>query len=178
MHQQLETMKKKDLRKEYQAFVGDDKADYYLKKFDKLQSGGSKISLNFAALFCSTYWLFYRKLFGLGAIALVMNFGGLYLNLMMPRFAVIGGILSIVPAVVCGLFGNYCYLHYVEKNIAQALDMTPDAKAKLYADNGGSSARIVLGILAAFVFFGMALFFSAGPQAIEQMVDNTQGLAP
>ena len=48
-----------------------------------------------------------------------------------------------------------------------------DEKAKLYANNGGTSVRIVLGIVAAFICFGLALFFSAGPAAVERLQQTT-----
>lgn len=167
----LDNLKAKELRKEYRAFLGeeDKHADYYLKRFDKMEEKGSKFSLNFAAFFFSTYWCFYRKLFGPGAIFLLMNFAGLYLTIMKPELAALGSALTFIPAIACGLFGNFFYYNYVRKNVALGLDKGYDEKAKLYANNGGTSVRIVLGIVAAFLCFGLALFFSAGPAAVERL---------
>ena len=171
----LDNLKAKELRKEYRAFLGeeDKHADYYLKRFDKMEEKGSKLSLNFAAFFFSTYWCFYRKLFGPGAIFLLMNFAGLYLTIMKPELATLGSALAFIPAVACGLFGNFFYYNYVRKNVALGLDKGYDEKAKLYANNGGTSVRIVLGIVAAFLCFGLALFFSAGPAAVERLQQTT-----
>ena len=157
-------MKRKDLHKEYIAFIGEDKAGYYIKKFDKLAEG-KKFSINFAALFFSTYWCFYRKLFIPGALFLILNFAGIYLTVMM-EMTTIGGLLSIIPNIIGGFFGNYLYMNYANKCILNAQDMDKKTKEAYYDDNGGDSARIVLGIVAAFIFFGMALFFSAGSQGL------------
>lgn len=166
----LGELKAKELRKEYRAFVGEDKhTDYYLTRFGKFDDSGSKLSFNIAAFFFSTYWCFYRKIFGVGAILLLANFAGLYLTVMKPALAALGSALTIIPAIVCGFLGNYFYWRYARKNIAVGLTKKSEEKTKLYADNGGTSTRIVLGIIAAFFCFGLALFFSAGPEAIEQM---------
>ena len=170
----LDNLKTKELRKEYKAFLGEDKhTEYYLKRFENMEDKGSKLNLNFAAFFFSTYWCFYRKLFGPGAIFLLMNFAGLYLTIMQPQLATLGSALAFIPAIVCGLFGNYLYFNYVRKNVAGALEKGYDEKAKLYANTGGTSVRIVLGIVAAFICFGLALFFSAGPAAVERLQQTT-----
>lgn len=175
----LDNLKAKELRKEYAAFIGDEKnTEYYLKRFDKMGDSGSKLNINIAAFFFSTYWCFYRKLFGPGAIFLLMNFAGLYISLMKPDLATLGSIMVFVPAIVCGLFGNYLYMSYARKNIAVGIEMGYEAKNKHYANNGGTSTRIVLGIIAAFIFFGMALFFSAGPAAIENMQQQSPFIPP
>lgn len=171
----LDDLKTKELRKEYKAFLGeeDKHSDYYLKRFDKMDDTGGKFSLNFAAFFFSTYWCFYRKLFGPGAIFLLFNFAGLYLTIMKPELASLGSALAFIPAIACGLFGNFFYYNYVRKNIALGLDKSYEEKAKLYTNNGGTSVRIVLGIVAAFLCFGLALFFSAGPAAVENLQKTT-----
>ncbi len=95
----LDNLKTKELRKEYKAFLGEDKhTEYYLKCFENMEDKGSKLNLNFAAFFFSTYWCFYRKLFGPGAIFLLMNFAGLYLTIMQPQLATLGSLcLGLYP---------------------------------------------------------------------------------
>lgn len=168
MNDVLLAMKKKDLNKEYAAFVGEDKAKYYLNKFEKMNDKDKKISFNISAFFFSTYWCFYRKLFLPGTIFLVLNFAGLYVSFML-QMGLMGNILTAIPALVCGFFGNYLYLDYANKSITKAADMSKEEKAKFYENNGDTSTRIVLGIIAAFLFFGLALLFSAGPEAVQNL---------
>ena len=69
------TLKPKELRKEYSAFIGEaKKVDYYTKRFQKLKDSNSKISFNIWGLLFSTYWCFYRKMLGWGCIALGTEF--------------------------------------------------------------------------------------------------------
>ena len=169
----LDSLKAKEVHKEYAAFLGDnERTDYYMKRFEKMENSGAKCNFNFSALFFSTYWCFYRKLFGLGAISFAMNFVGLYLALMMPKLAALGQILTIMPAIICGLFGNYLYMSYARKTIVAGLGMDDEARVKHYDNNGGISVRIALGVIGAFVIIGLGLFFSAGPEAIYQMQQN------
>ena len=53
-----------------------------------------------------------------------MNFAGLYLTLMKPELSALGSALTFVPAIVCGLFGNYLYLSYARKTVAQGLELS------------------------------------------------------
>lgn len=171
------TMKKKELNREYAAFVGEEKSKYYLKKFEAMNDKGNKLSINFSALFFSTYWCFYRKLFLQGTICLACSFAGLYISLML-QMPTIGQALMFIPSLACGLFGNYFYYNYANSAISKALTLKSQDKEKYYATNGDTSTRIVLGILAAFLFFGLALFFSAGPEAISNMMPVPPPVAP
>lgn len=165
----LESMKKRELRREYTMMLGEEKTEYYLNKFNKLTASRKKLSLNWAGLLFSTYWCFYRKLFLPGAVFLLLNFAGLYMVLMKPDLALLGNMVSVIPTVICGFFGNYLYMMYVQKSIIIANELATAEKEQYYANNGGTSMRIVLGILAAMLFFAMALFFSAGSEVVERL---------
>lgn len=54
------------------AFVGT-KADYYLPRFRRMARSGDSASWNWAAFFFCPLWLLYRKMYGLGAIAMILR---------------------------------------------------------------------------------------------------------
>lgn len=54
------------------AFVGA-KAEYYLPRFRRMARNGSSASWNWAAFFFGPLWLLYRKMYGLGAIVMILE---------------------------------------------------------------------------------------------------------
>lgn len=162
-------LKPKELRKEYGAFIGEaKKVDYYTKRFEKMKANHSKISFNIWGLLFSTYWCFYRKMLGWGCIALVLNLGAMYLNFAYG-LASVSSIVTIALSLFFGFFGNYCYMNYVERSIAQAMDMEPAKKEKYYKDNGGDGAKILLCMLFVSVVMVFALTASFGvPDSMTQ----------
>lgn len=165
------TLKPKELRKEYCAFIGETKkVDYYTKRFQKLKDNNSKISFNIWGLLFSTYWCFYRKMLGWGCIALVLNLGSIYLNFAYGLTS-ISTIITIILSLFFGFFGNYCYMNYVERSIAQAMTMEPDKKEKYYKDNGGDGTKILLCML--FVSLIMVFALTASFGLPDNMTQNT-----
>lgn len=165
------TLKPKELRKEYCAFIGETKkVDYYTKRFQKLKDNNSKISFNIWGLLFSTYWCFYRKMLGWGCIALVLNLGSIYLNFAYGLTS-ISTIITIILSLFFGFFGNYCYMNYVERSIAQAMTMEPDKKEKYYKDNGGDGTKILLCML--FVSLVMVFALTASFGLPDSMTQNT-----
>ncbi len=54
------------------AFVGA-KSEYYLPRFRRIARNGSSASWNWAAFFFGPLWLLYRKMYGLGAIVMILE---------------------------------------------------------------------------------------------------------
>ena len=164
------TLKPKELRKEYSAFIGEaKKVDYYTKRFQKLKDNNSKISFNIWGLLFSTYWCFYRKMLGWGCIALVLNLGSMYLNFAYGLTS-ISTIITIVLSLFFGFFGNYCYMNYVDRSIAQAMTMDAAKKEKYYTDNGGDGTKILLCML--FVSLVMVFALTASFGVPDNMIQN------
>lgn len=150
------TLKPKELRKEYEAFIKEPKkVTYYTKKFQQLKDKNSKISFNIWGFLFSTYWCFYRKMLGWGCIALVINLGAMYLNFAYGM-STVATVSSLVLSVFFGFFGNYCYMRYVERAIAQAQTMDSVKKEKYYKENGGDGTKILLCML----FVSMVMVFA------------------
>lgn len=170
----LSTLKPKEMQKEYAAFIGEPKkVDYYTKKFQKMKHKNTKISFNIWGLLFSSYWCFYRKMLGWGCIALIINLGSMYLNFAYGLSSVTT-ISSILLSIFFGFFGNYCYMNYVDRSIAHALDLDDTKKVKYYKDNGGDGTKILLCMLFVSVVMVFALAASYGlPDAMTQSLPQT-----
>ena len=161
-------IKSKDLRREYKRFIGEKKLDYYLSKFERMEEKNNRFSFNLSGLIFSTFWCFYRKMFVPGALLLALNFIVSYVQLrFLANAPVIIGILvmiiALIPNLICGFLGNSLYYNYVHGCIDKSISMSSLQKEKYYKENGDTSTRVTLGILAAYVIFTVALFLSYAP---------------
>ena len=157
---------------EYMRYVGV-KFYYYLPKFMKFAKGESKASLNFAALFFTPFWFFYRKMPLYGIVTLVLRIivsipsvveymfafmsvseGVAYTGIDSPVFTAVSGICMIVSWVVSILacaFGNYLYYKKAKKDIddIKINDTTGlDLQNKIASAGGVSMAYVVIAFVA------------------------------
>ncbi|MEW6665435.1 MAG: DUF2628 domain-containing protein [Thermodesulfobacteriota bacterium] len=89
---------------EFNLYVGRN-SQKYVSKFSKFESeGGDRFALtwNWAAFCFSFYWLLYRRLYLMAAIAIAA--------ILVP-----GLLLLVMP--LCGMTGNYIYYRHAKKNI-------------------------------------------------------------
>ena len=68
------------------------KADYYLPRFRRMSRSGGNASWNWAAFFLSPLWLFYRKMYGLGVVVMILD--------------IIQAVVTAVGYKAIGLTGN------------------------------------------------------------------------
>lgn len=94
------------------AFVGEQKADYYLEKWEAYKDNPNFISWNWASFLCGFYWFWYRKMYSIFLILIVVDFLG---ALVLPSGA--ASILSLGVTIGCGLFGNQLYMKHANKRI-------------------------------------------------------------
>ncbi|ACO03033.1 MAG TPA: DUF2628 domain-containing protein [Persephonella sp.] len=100
---------------EIKAFVGE-KSDYYIKKFEKFEKGGS-ISWNWSAFFFGVLWMFYRKMYLYGTgIFLGILFLNIILEILKVNPVVSTGV-SLWLWIGFGMFGNYIYYIFVINSI-------------------------------------------------------------
>jgi hypothetical protein len=102
--------------------VGPARADDYLDRFSAFWDGGRRIGWHWPALFCTTAWLLYRKMwrwaavyalllpvvyFGLGFTVWVFHWTGLFMRIV---FGVVGTLLFVVgpPMVAVDLYRRHC----------------------------------------------------------------------
>lgn len=108
----------------YQAFIGEERANYYLKQFAAFdeQGGGFYPSWNWAAFFFGPLWLQYRKLHrAFWALLLVTLF-----IIPIGQSFILGVLLLVVCLIGLGVYGNAIYYRRVTKIIAKAQERTPD----------------------------------------------------
>ena len=107
---------------ELRSFVGP-RANYYLKRFQRLEHGGtSGFSFNFAAFFFSLAWLLYRRLYRIFWIALAIVVlesvlsewvATAYLGLETTS-ATYNQLVALAYAVTVGAFANALYYRHAE----------------------------------------------------------------
>lgn len=137
------------------------KADYYLRKLDKMTASGSNVSWNWPAFLFSYYWPFYRKLYALGGIYLgfsvLVSIVGCFVY--STAFSIVTILISLAISFFTGMFGNYLYLNHADKCLAEARQLPPQEQDAYIAKKGGTS--IALAILALVVALGVSGIRSA-----------------
>jgi len=113
---------------QYAAFIGDN-LPYYAPRFDqfKLLGGNFSVSWNWAAFFFPQLWLFFRKMYLFGVIALLAT----------VVFPLIGWLAA---GIAVGVAGNHWYYWHATKKL-QSLQFTTAEENRLAAARlmGGTS---------------------------------------
>ncbi len=137
---------------------------YYLANFFNMHKRGSKGSYNISAFLFPEYFFFYRKMYVVGVIMLLLAtvleiptmllylINGELMNVSLP--AVVANnqafienlemyflVIRFVLDVVCGIFGNYWYFKKAKKTISQVeeMDITDEEKNEIITQKGGTS---------------------------------------
>lgn len=158
---------RRDLNEMEELLIGEKHYAYYRKRFDAFEANsGRKVSFNLSALIASFFWAFYRGLYLAGFIGLLVTLGGFYLVISQQAtevtpFIIFGNILTFLPNLFFGLFGNYLYHGNLMPLLREGL-MLPKSKQKaFFKEYSGGNTRIVVGLLFAVVFVIVALTLSA-----------------
>ena len=131
------------------AMVGT-KQEYYIPKFREMKSQNKKTTWNWVAFFFTPYWFMYRKMYGYGFAALGVAFLVSLFNAPIIAFLSLGGYITI------GLFANYIYMQWVEKNANQAKTMNEPFRTQFIQKNSGvNSTALILTIVGWVVLIGL-----------------------
>lgn len=150
----------KYIKKEYAAFIADEDAiSYYEKKFQNMKDKNRIISFNLWGLLFGEFWFIYHKMMLLGFSLLLGHILALCAAFYFQIDA-LAAVASVVLSITCGFFGNYLYMNYADDCIIKASTMTPEERQAYYADNGGSSFRILFGAIASVVMILFAVALS------------------
>ena len=107
-----------------------EKQEYYVPKFSMLKQLGKKASWNWCAFLLTPAWFFYRKMYVYGLVMILFNITvGNLLN----------GVVTIAVSAVLGVFGNYIYMDYLEKQSLQMKSMPDTVKETFIREKGGTS---------------------------------------
>lgn len=156
---------------EYSDYVGM-KAFYYIPKFMKFSKTGSKLSVNFAALFFTPFWFAYRKMTVYAVLSCIITAIATVPNLFVNLTQVMGMsipwvdtgwfaaiyyisyILNNVMKIVAAVFGNYLYYKKAKADISsiKATVQEPTSFRMAVAERGGvSMVYLVISFAVSFV---------------------------
>ena len=117
-------------------FVGDQYQNYYKEKFDRITPKKVWVGMNWGALLFGILWLFYRKMYAYGFVALVF----LSLLTIIESFMGIEGYTSsIVVAMVFGLMGDAIYKQFVGKEISKITQFSQNVDDNELVSKGGTN---------------------------------------
>lgn len=138
------------------------------KNYDKITTK----KLNFAALFFTTLYMFYRKMFLYGILLFIISF--IVLNVIKIQF--IAYTINLILAVILGFLFNKVYLYYaknkIEKIKLQNTEKSYDEIKEICFSKGGTN--IGKAILVSFAMIAITLLIIAimGVMRVSSMIDN------
>jgi hypothetical protein len=129
----------------------DRKTEYYIPRFREMEEQNRKNSWNWAAFFLAPYWLLYRKLYGLGAAALVVD---LLISLI---GSTVLSTLAIGGYAVVAVFANHWYRMQIDDKVSQAKTMGEPHRSRFLAMNGGVNLAAAIAAAAGRVLIMLLL---------------------
>jgi hypothetical protein len=148
-------------------FVGK-KADYYLPRWESMDTAKNPRSWNWAAAFLSGIWLAYRKMPLLAATVLFISLASATMTLTRQSDSWIGRALPLIVAVSVGISGNGMYYRKAKKKLALARSVhaDPEALKRAIVKTGGISfAGAVIAVLALVTWSVILVASRAGSSA-------------
>ena len=138
-------------------FIGAKYESYYQAQFEKITPKKQYAGFNIAAFFLGVVWLFYRKIYSYGfmAIGLIVAIGIVEILLGIESSGA-----NIGLAVAFGMFGNTLYRHHVDQQIAKTRQLGSGSVNTELENRGGTN--IVAGSILLVMWLGLvALAISA-----------------
>ena len=138
-------------------FIGVKYESYYQAQFEKITPKKQYAGFNIAAFFLGVVWLFYRKMYRYGfmAIGLIVVIGMVEIFLGIESSGA-----NIGLAVAFGMFGNTLYRHHVDQQIAKIRQLGSGNVHTELENRGGTN--IVAGSILLVIWLGLvALAISA-----------------
>lgn len=137
---------------------------YYIVNFFNMSRKKSKMSFNISAFLFPEYYFFYRKMFGIGALMLILAtileipsmiiyfLNGAISGINLPSFFVnnaqtfqtleyVCTFIRLIIEIICGCFGNYFYFKKAKTTIEEVenMDISDEEKNELISQKGGTS---------------------------------------
>ena len=138
-------------------FVGAKYESYYQAQFEKITPKKQYAGFNIAAFFLGVVWLFYRKMYSYGfmAIGLIVVIGMVEIILGIESSGA-----NIGLAVAFGMFGNNLYKHHVDQQTTK-IRQFGNSNVNTELENRGGT-NIVAGSILLVIWLGLvALAISA-----------------
>ena len=134
-----------DAREVRERLIGS-KTEYYLPRFEKMETLNSFTDWNWAAFFFGFWWMLYRKMYVFGAVALVVT--ELLSMLTIPG-------LGLLVSLAVGVVGNFLYMKDINNRTDKAMDMQPEERELYIQKNSGTGWTGVVIAFAVFLILGM-----------------------
>lgn len=130
-------------------FVGAKYESYYQAQFKKITPKKQYVGFNIAAFFLGVVWLFYRKMYSYGfmAIGLIVVIGMVEILLGIESSGA-----NIGLAVAFGMFGKILYKHHVDQQIAK-IRQFGNSNVNTELENRGGT-NIVAGSILLVIWLG------------------------
>jgi hypothetical protein len=138
-------------------FIGVKYESYYQAQFQKITPRKQYAGFNIAAFFLGVVWLFYRKMYSYGfmAIGLIVVIGMVEIFLGIESSGA-----NIGLAVAFGMFGNTLYKHHVDQQIAKIRQLGSGSVNTELENRGGTN--LIAGSILLVIWLGLvALAISA-----------------
>ena len=132
-------------------FVGAKYESYYQAQFEKITPKKQYAGFNIAAFFLGVVWLFYRKMYSYGfmAIGLIVVIGMVEIFLGIESSGA-----NIGLAVAFGMFGNTLYRHHVDQQIAKIRQLGSGNVHTELENRGGTN--LIVGSILLVIWLGLA----------------------
>ena len=129
-----------------------DNLEYYEPKFRLMKATNKKTSWNWPAFLVPSFWLFYRRMYLYGVLFWL---GTAILGLVSAL------ILPFVANILLGMFGNYIYMNFLEKNLSEANNLQEPYRSQSINSHTGANPTAVWIIVGAYFLLGLivVLFF-------------------
>ena len=124
---------------------------YYQAQFEKITPKKQYAGFNIAAFFLGVVWLFYRKMYRYGfmAIGLIVVIGMVEIFLGIESSGA-----NIGLAVAFGMFGNTLYRHHVDQQIAKIRQLGSGNVHTELENRGGTN--LIVGSILLVIWLGLA----------------------
>ena len=132
-------------------FIGVKYESYYQAQFEKITPRKQYAGFNIADFFLGVVWLFYRKIYSYGfmAIGLIVAIGMVEILLGIESSGA-----NIGLAVAFGMFGNTLYKHHVDQQIAKIRQLGSGNVHTELENRGGTN--LIVGSILLVIWLGLA----------------------
>jgi len=161
-------------------YLGPKNADYYLRLFADFERTGRKVSWNWPAFFIASFWLLYRKMWGLAALYwFVLPLAVVLVSVLLtvaiaPELAgVMYYLISwTITFILVPMYANWLYYRHVKKKIDRVTAAVPEGQQAIEVARAGGTSNAA-GIAVAVVFFGIIIVGVLAAIAIPAYQDYT-----
>lgn len=136
-----------DAREVRERLIGEN-ADYYLPRFEKMETLNTMTNWNWCAFLFGCNWMMFRKMY-------VFAVGFWLIGELLVNVLDMGGLRWILW-IASGLLGNYLYMKDINNRTEKAMNMQPDERELYIQKNSGTSwAAVLILLVGSFVLVNL-----------------------